>query len=251
MFHIIKNVRVFVYFGVSMCNRACLTFIDSNFSEQDFRDCDVLEVGSYDVNGSARPLISRYKPKSYTGVDICEGPGVDKVCAVHELVDCFGKNSFDVVLSTEMLEHVEDWRQAVSNLKEVLKPQGLMIITTRSKGCPYHGYPYDYWRFEIDDFQKIFSDMNILLLEKDTETPGVFLKARKREKKEQCDVANINSLALYSIRNSRLELVSPPISMIKRLLLDCQLIGSRLLRSLLPARTQEKVVNFILQKFLN
>jgi len=81
---------------------------------------DVLEVGSRDVNGSVRPLVEQADPARYVGVDIEEGPGVDEICDASDLVDHFGSEQFDVVLSTELLEHVQDWRQAVRPARKAL-----------------------------------------------------------------------------------------------------------------------------------
>jgi len=71
-----------------------------------------------------------------------------------------------------------------------------IYITTRSRGFIYHGYPYDYWRYEINDMIKIFKDFEIIRLESDWEAPGVFLKARKPINWRPID---LNDIALYSI----------------------------------------------------
>jgi SAM-dependent methyltransferase len=179
-----------------MCHASCIDFVASRLSPSEIQGSDVLEVGSRDVNGSVRPVVERARPGSYVGVDIEEGPGVDELCDATELVSRFGTEQFDVVLSTELLEHVRDWRQAVTQMKEVLRPGGTLVITTRSRGFGVHAYPHDYWRYEPEDMQRIFGDLQIESIERDPTRPGVFLKAQK-----PCafEPATLDDVALYSI----------------------------------------------------
>ena len=177
----------------------------------------MLEVGSRYVNGSVRPLIERFShPKEYVGVDIEDGRFVDLILPVERLVEHFGSEAFDIVISTELLEHVKDWRVAVENMKLVLKCGGIIYITTRSHGFQYHGYPYDFWRYDLEDMNKIFSDFTILMLEKDPECPGVFLKAIKPTNYKPND---LKSIALYSIAVGKRTLEVKGLSLRRKFLL--------------------------------
>ncbi|QJD58202.1 class I SAM-dependent methyltransferase [Pseudomonas sp. gcc21] len=59
----------------------------------------------------------------------------------------FDDNTFDIVLSDQVLEHIEgNPQQAIDECFRVLKPGGIAIHTT----CfinPVHGHPGDFWRF--------------------------------------------------------------------------------------------------------
>jgi SAM-dependent methyltransferase len=173
-------------------------FVDSTEADE-FNSKRVLEIGSKYVNGSVRTFIEKsYSPEKYTGADIESGKCVDVILSAEKIAVHFGSESFDVVVTTEMLEHVMDWRAAIENMKVVTKCGGYIYVTTRSKGFAYHGYPYDFWRYEIEDIEMMFADFEIITLKKDPdpEAPGIFLKARKRENWLPEDLSDI---ALYSM----------------------------------------------------
>ena len=183
-----------------MCTRSCLDFVAAQLSATDIRGWSVIEVGALDVNGSASSMLKSLCPASYLGVDMQHGPGVDEVCPAEKLIGHFGENRFDVVLSTEMMEHVFDWRVVLHNLKGILKPGGLLLITTRSLGFGYHAFPYDFWRYQTDDMRILFSDFRILELRDDPLSPGVFVKAQKPLDFKECDVSQV---ALHSMITNR------------------------------------------------
>lgn len=116
--------------------------------------------------------------------------------SAEKIVEHFGEESFDVIVSTEVLEHVRSWRVVINNMKRALREGGIMYITTRSFGFPYHNFPHDFWRYEIEDMRKIFDDFNIIVLKRDSSAPRVFLKARKPKAFKPNDLSGI---ALYSI----------------------------------------------------
>jgi SAM-dependent methyltransferase len=164
-----------------VASTSCIIFAVQNTSKQEFEGKRVLEVGSFQVagTGSLRPIIESWNPAEYIGIDILMGAGVDMILNAEDVVKGFGKESFDVIVSTEVLEHVEDWRRVISNLKNACKPHGFVVISTRSFGYGYHAYPYDFWRYELEDIQEIFSDCEILALKSDPQSPGIFAKVRK------------------------------------------------------------------------
>lgn len=133
--------------------------------KKEVRGKDILEVGSRNVNGSVRALAEPLAPECYIGIDIQEGEGVDVICNVYDIVDKYGVDQFDGVVCTEVLEHVENWRRAVYNLKTVVKVGGFIIISVPSIGFHYHSYPDDYWRYQQKDIRAIFSDMDISSVE--------------------------------------------------------------------------------------
>jgi len=181
---------------------AVLDFFMRSVDCGEFAGRRVLEVGSKFVNGSVRPLIERFcKPREYVGADIETGKYVDVVLPAERLVEYFGPESFNAVISTESLN--TSLTGEVNNMKAVLKPGGFIYITTRSRGYPYHAYPHDYWRYEIEDMEKIFGDFEIIALEKDYEVPGVFLKARKPTSWSPNDLSQIELYSMVLGRRTR------------------------------------------------
>ena len=145
-----------------MCSDWCIDFV-SRAKPFIAPNALILEVGARDVNGSPRVLFPGLGPKYYLGVDIEAGPGVDEIVDVKDLTDRFGQDKFDVVISTEMLEHCADWQTALFQMLTVLKKEGLLILSTRSPGFPLHDYPADHWRFNEHHFSGIFSPIGEIL----------------------------------------------------------------------------------------
>ncbi|MBI4712552.1 MAG: methyltransferase domain-containing protein [Planctomycetes bacterium] len=107
-----------------MCHRSCLDFVAITLYRKDIEGKKILEVGSLDVNGSVRPYVESFRPQEYIGIDITMGPGVDEICGVDDIIGRYGRERFDVIIATEVLEHVQDWRKAINNLKDVVMPGG-------------------------------------------------------------------------------------------------------------------------------
>lgn len=105
---------------------------------------DVLDVGC----GSKpyEPWIPR--ATRYVGIDVQRGPRVDAVIEPGQPWPVKDQE-FDVVLCTQVLEHVPNGDLLLAEVARVLKPGGTAIVTV-----PFiygeHDRPHDYWRFSIE-----------------------------------------------------------------------------------------------------
>lgn len=94
-----------------------------------FKGKSVLDVGSLDINGNNRYL---FEDCEYIGIDLGPGKNVDIVCPVHEF-----DGSFDVVISTEMLEHDQYWKESLKAMTQLCS--GLLILTAAGPNRYEHG----------------------------------------------------------------------------------------------------------------
>lgn len=117
----------------------------------------ILEVGALDENGSLSQVLS-----ISLRTDMRDGKGVDEVIDACDLLDRFGPEAWDNVVSAEMLEHAERWDDALRNMWGVLKPGGKLLLTMARESKGYHGYPADYWRFPMADFLRLFGNNEVL-----------------------------------------------------------------------------------------
>ena len=118
----------------------------------------VLELGAYNVNGTIRDVF-QHDATEYVGVDGCPGPCVDEVVDGESLIARFGLGSFDTVLCFETLEHVVFPWLVVEQLKGVLRPGGMLWVSTPTFEFPLHRYPLDCYRFGTDAYERwLFKD---------------------------------------------------------------------------------------------
>lgn len=111
----------------------------------------ILEVGSFNVNGSVRDIIT-----VHTGIDLRKGKGVDLVGKAEDLPNHFEAGYFDSVVTTDTLEHVEHWKECLQGISQVVKPEGWWVCTMASLRKGKHDYPNDYWRFTPEQIEQLF-----------------------------------------------------------------------------------------------
>lgn len=188
-----------------MCNAWCMAW-GKQAQPHVKKGARILEVGSRDVGGSLRAIFS--DPESeYVSVDVLEGAGVDFVLDPSRIVSQFGRESFDAVVSSGMLEQCYDWQGALYQMASALRIGGVLVLTTRSPGFELHDYPADHWRFSHQDFVDIFSPLGELISIGDDMTPGwpcgVGVIVRRTCSVEALDawVESLRSFPVYSMAN--------------------------------------------------
>jgi SAM-dependent methyltransferase len=78
---------------------------------------------------------------------------------------------FDVVLCTEVLEHLPEPQRAIDEMFRVLKPGGTLLLTTRFL-FPIHDAPHDYFRFTKYGLRHLLRRFEILELQEETDSLG-------------------------------------------------------------------------------
>jgi len=94
-----------------------------------------LDIGSLDLNGNNQYLFDANC--QYLGIDVAQGRNVDIVSPGHMLG--MPSETFDVIVSTECLEHDRHWAQTLNEAVRMLRPGGMLLMTCATTGRPEHG----------------------------------------------------------------------------------------------------------------
>jgi len=136
------------------------------FITENSTDARVLDLGC-----GRGPYASHFANR--VGCDIKPSPAVHVVADAEALP--FGAGVFDMVLSTEMLEHVPNPQRAVAEIGRVLRPGGRLVLTTRFL-YPIHSEPIDYYRFTRYGLLHLFSGWQLERLSEDTSSLDTVLQ---------------------------------------------------------------------------
>jgi SAM-dependent methyltransferase len=90
---------------------------------------------------------------AYVGVDVQENPHADIAGSAEDLP--VEDASFDVVLCTQVLEHVDDPARVVAELRRVTAPGGRVLASTHGVML-YHPNPQDLWRWTHTGLERLF-----------------------------------------------------------------------------------------------
>jgi SAM-dependent methyltransferase len=108
-----------------------------------------------DVGCGVKPYYPFFaEAAEYVGVDVKENANADLIGTVDALPVADG--SFDVVLCTQVLEHVDDPARAVAELHRVTAPGGRVLASTHGVML-YHPNPNDLWRWTHTGLERVFA----------------------------------------------------------------------------------------------
>jgi SAM-dependent methyltransferase len=114
-----------------------------------------------DVGCGRKPYKDTYfaGADSYIGVDFATPNSQPDV--VGSALDIpLEDQSFDTVVSTELLEHVPDPLRALREMHRLLKPGGYLILATPMY-WPRHEVPHDYFRYPYDGLLHLFKESQL------------------------------------------------------------------------------------------
>tara|TARA_B110000503_G_scaffold142494_1_gene239474 strand:- start:55 stop:789 length:735 start_codon:yes stop_codon:yes gene_type:complete len=118
-----------------MAHKEQLLFVKNMVELFTLSEKSVVEIGSWDVNGSVRQFFTTAR---YLGIDIAKGKGVDRVYDGEDL-SFLASNSSDVVISCECFEHNPHWRSNLQEMIRICSPGGIILVTCASRGRFEHG----------------------------------------------------------------------------------------------------------------
>ena len=113
-------------------------------------------------------------------------PCIDILCDISAMKPV-SDESIGLVLNLESLEHIPYPQRAIDEIYRVLRPDGLLILTTVMH-FKIHRAPKDYWRFTPEGLELLLKRFKILdcTLEGDWKRPkGVWITARKTSFSEE------------------------------------------------------------------
>jgi SAM-dependent methyltransferase len=115
----------------------------------------VYEFGSFltDPESGVGDLRGLFAGRPYTGTDMREGPGVDRIEDLRAL--SLEDGSVGTALCLDTLEHCADPPQACRELARVCSPGGGVAVISSVMLFGIHEYPHDYFRFTPDGFRSL------------------------------------------------------------------------------------------------
>ena len=125
-----------------------------------------------DAGAGSRPYKNYFSHAKYQSTDrdhkLIEGGCLKEkhtfICSLENLPN--PDNSYDVVINTQVLEHVQYPQRVINEFFRILKPGGSLFLTA-PQGWGVHGAPYHYFNFTKYGLESLFNNagFNIIFIE--------------------------------------------------------------------------------------
>ena len=126
-----------------------------------------------DVGGRGKPYAPLFEGRvaHHFVIDIAPGDSVDLVGDGRSLP--LADASIDVVLCTQVIEHIPEPALVLDEIRRVLRPGGKLILSVPSI-FPQHGSPGDYWRYMPQGLAWLLRDFRQVSIQGEAGTVGGF-----------------------------------------------------------------------------
>ena len=136
-----------------LVNKPLVDLLRSTIADLNGREA----ISVVDLGCGSKPYFPLFasKARKYIGIDrqphsMCDMASVAESIAIKS-------NAFDVVMCTQVLEHVEDPARVLRECYRVCKPGGSLLLSTHGVFV-YHPGPQDYWRWTHTGLRKIVTE---------------------------------------------------------------------------------------------
>lgn len=140
-------------------NKDWLASLSKQYANE-INGASILEIGSMDWNGSARPYFKA--AARYVGVDHCDGPAVDIVCPA--VATKFMLGEFDILICLSVFEHDPNWIETFHHNLQWVKEGGLLVVCWGAEGNQRHD-PEPWAIVPVADFIKAATEWPISVSE--------------------------------------------------------------------------------------
>lgn len=160
-----------IFFNPFFITRKAIFLAIHEFAQTIKSSASVLDVGC-----GIAPYRQLFKVSTYIGIDVKGGGLSDNIKQVTKYFDGinipYPKESFNVVIATEVLEHAKFPEKLVAEMKRVLRPKGKLFITMPFV-WPEHGLPFDFQRYTSLKHRELLTKIGLKIISIQP-TTGVF-----------------------------------------------------------------------------
>lgn len=155
-------------FAMSIVDRIGLTRKITRPRQRAFFERFATETVALDI-GCGNDIYGDLFPSRVTADIVArEGVKVDIIADAHDM-HMIEDGSYDVIICAEVLEHLHTPHKAIGEFHRILKPGGLLLLTTRFV-FPLHDVPHDYYRYTKYGLEHLLRDFTIERFEEEAST---------------------------------------------------------------------------------